>query len=370
MTKAHEIRELIAEQASGPGERRALESVADRLEVSLTHEVPHRPEFRAELRRQLMAEARRTLNPWYRRPAFWGTGLGVAAAAAVLAVGMSLMQTADPTKPGPVAGVTDKTPASPGVTPNERLVAKKTLPVVSLADEELPFGAQPESLAGLDWQEGLKAYTLTVRVDENLFNRIAGGMGITVLPAKAGGDLLATQEARSLRLSEDGRVEFTDGNPAAGAQAPTVYSSGAIEVARRFLERSALPVPSSDPVVTEGQADGGFIYTVTFTPRVEGRPVVNGRTLIQVNARGGVVRAEAYAHAPEEAEGPYEVIAPAEAITRAQQIGGGSFTQADLVYVRTRQDFTTWLQPYWRVFGKNAQGVGIARYVPALVPEK
>ena len=366
MTKAQEIRDLIAEQSSGPGERKSIEAVAGRLEDSLAHEVPYRPEFKAQLRHRLMTEARRSLTPWYRRPAIWGSSMGVAAAAAILAVGLQLWQTAPPApQDGAPPPALTETPAPNDVTHGgtqvvPRVVSDLNLPAPALADEMLAAGATgPEPLAGVAWHAGLRVYLVSMQPDAAQFDRIAQGLGFTQSPQVTTLGYQATEGARTLQLTSLGEVTYIDATPAGGAPAD---EAGAQAAARRFLERAVLPIPSQ-PEVRQGEQQD---LVVTYTPRIDGRPIINERTGIQVTAGNQVARAVAFVQARREAGKAYAALPPDQAVSRAQE-RGGSFEQADLVYVRTMSGEAVYLQPYWRVFGTNSAGARVARFIPALL---
>lgn len=373
MTRIQEIKDMIREEAASPVDRKALESLAGALEETLSQEVPYRPEFKAQLRRKLMAEARRTLTPWYRRPAVWGTSLSVAAAAAVLAIGLQMF---DPTAPqGPEQGAPEVTstpaptditsrsvPVNPVLTSAERL----SLPVLNLEDERLPAGHPgPGSLAGLDPARGLQVYQLTGlsgRVDERLLTEVAGRLGLTNPPQRTAQGLQVTEGDRALLLMPDGKMIYTDPTAANPSGTPTAGAEGAQALARRFLDRAALPVPDLSPTVT-----GTSVFTVVYTPRVDGMPVVNGRTVIRVTDRSGVARAEAFAPSGLESKGTQPAVALEQGQRLAKDRGGlVTITGADLVWVRTPAQNGVYLQPYWRVFATNTQGERIARFVPAL----
>lgn len=373
MTRIQEINDMIHEEAASPADRKALESLAGALEETLSHEVPYRPEFKAQLRRKLMAEARRTLTPWYRRPAVWGTSLGVAAAAAVLAVGLQMFDPAAPlnpeTSPPEVASTPAPTeiknqpvPVNPVLTSAERL----SLPVLALEDERLPAGhSGPGSLAGVDLARGLQVYQLTGlsgRVDERLLTEVAGRLGLTNPPRQTAQGLQVTQDDRALLLMPDGKMVYTDPAAANPSGTPTSGPEGAQALARRFLDRAALPVPDLSPTVT-----GTSVFTVIYTPRVDGWPVVNGRTVIRVTDRSGVARAEAFAPSGLESKGLQPAISLEQGQRLAQERGGlVTVTGADLVWVRTPAQNGVYLQPYWRLFATNTQGERIARFVSAL----
>jgi hypothetical protein len=375
MTRADDVRELIREQSDGPEERRAMQTVAGRLEESLAEDVPFRPEFQAELRRRLMAEARRELTPWYKRPAVWGSTVAVAAAAAVLAVGLNLWQAGQPgptapTQPSPQ--VADKT-GQPGSKGNEgvgvdsHLVSSVPIPAIDVPAEVLPEGSPgPESIAGLENATRLSTYQVTGQADQGLFARMARGLGFAGQGQAVGGGFQASEGTRSLEMSAFGHIRYRDTAPAATGGAP-VDAMAATRAAEAFLQQAALPVPSQ-PVVLERTDVGGKVYAVQYTPRVENRPVVNARTQIQVNAQGRVTVAEADLLAAPTLSGTYAVISSGEALGRIQQQNGGTWDGVDLVYVRTETGQAVFLQPYWRVYGASGQGVRMVRYVPALTP--
>ncbi|HWI53768.1 MAG TPA: hypothetical protein VNT01_16645, partial [Symbiobacteriaceae bacterium] len=120
---------------------------------------------------------------------------------------------------------------------------------------------------------------------------------------------------------------------------------------------------AGEPLVMEGNVGGKRLYRVTYTPRVEGRPMVNTQTAVTVSDRGIVVQADAYVRFVEESGTRAAVISPDEARQQAAARGGAlAPVGLDLVYVRTQSTGGDWyLQPYWRVFG-----TGVVRYVPAL----
>lgn len=366
MTKAQDIRQLIAEQAAGPGERYAMESVAEGLDRSLARDVPARPEFKARLRRQLMAQARRNQNPWFERPVVWGSTFGVAAAAAVLAVGLNMFQAGVPAQPGraPSTGV-----PSAEVTPNlpKPVVPRLThvlgdVPQPVIADEAIAAGARPESSA-FDAARGLAVLQLTVSSDRQQLADMASRLGLTTVVQQVGKSFAVSQGDRLLSLASDGQVTYADRTVDDSGSARIAGPEVARVAARQFLETALLPVPDLQPSVTQ-TADRG--YEVVFTPRIDGRPVVNGRTRVMVTQFGRVVQATAYAPSGQANQGPFDAVTTADAVATAQT-GGGVFTGADLVWVRTATATdAVYLQPYWRVYGTNAQGAPVARYVPSL----
>jgi hypothetical protein len=374
MTRADDVRELIQEQSSGPDERRTMQAVTGRLEGTLSEDVPYRPEFKADLRRRLMTEARRELTPWYRRPAVWGTSMAAAAAVAVLAVGMQLWQggqpgTNQPLPPTPQVTKQVQPSGTKGVGVDPHLVNRSPLPVLELQPEALPAGSPgPESIAGLETVTRLNAYRVTSQADQGLFVRMAQGLGFATQGQAEGGGFRVTQGTRNLTMTADGHIAFRDTAPAPAAGTEPVDAAGAQSEARSFLDQAALPVPSQ-PVVLEGLVDGKQVYAVAFTPRIENRPVVNGQTVVQVSIQGRVTQADAYLQAAPEAQGPYDVVGPAEALAGVQKLGDGTWNGVDLVYARTPAQQAVFLQPYWRVYGATPQGVRMVRYVPALIPE-
>lgn len=374
MTRVQEINEMIRDEAASPADRKSLESLAGALDETLSEDVPYRPEFKAQLRRRLMAEARRTLTPWYRRPAVWGTSLSVAAAAAVMAVGLQMFDP-DPQIPGtstpeiasnpaPTDVTSQPVPVNPVLTSAERL----SIPVLDLDDERLAADHPgPGSLAGIDSAKGLQVYQLTglsSRVDDRLLTEVAGRLGMTNPPQQSPQGLQVTQGGRTMLLAPDGKIVYTDPTAANPSGTPTAGPEGAQALARRFLDRAALPVPDLSPSVT-----GNTVYTVIYTPQVDGRPVVNGRTVIRVTDRSGVSRAEAFAPSGLESKGRPAAVTVEQGRRLAQERGGlAAVTGADLVWVRTPAQSGVYLQPYWRVFATNTQGERIARFVPALAP--
>lgn len=367
MTKAQDIRQLIAEQAAEPSERRAMEHVAEGLERSLAKDVPARPEFKAQLRRQLMAQARKNASPWYKRPAVWGSTLGVAAAAAVLAVGLNMFQATAPgqvpgTKTGPTPNVVVDPNGPKSVVPGLTSALKDvTLPV--LDDQAIPAGSRPETGAP-DVAQGLTPLVLTGSPDQQFLSDMAGRLGFTAQVVKSGDTFRVSQNGRSLSLSADLKLVYGEDLP---LEPPPGATAGDAEVARaaarRFLQDAGLPAPDLQPVVAELSGRPG--YAVTFTPRVEGRPVVNGQTLVVVTA-GRVVQATMYAPTGQSATERIGAVPVADALAEANR-RGGSFSGADLVWVRSAtKSGAVYLLPYWRAFGTNAQGAAVARYVPAL----
>lgn len=370
MTKARDIHELLEEHSLDSGERRILGALADRLEDAMNAPVPARPEFRAELRRQLMAQARRTLTPWYRRPAVWGSTMGMAAAVAVLAVGLQFYnpkldrgEVANQ-PPQPVQGPTELGEVRTSPNPSEaRLTSVKDLPEVTLQDEPQPAGVSPAPVTDADVARGLKVYRLTAQPGEAVLTAMASNLGISGHPRQTEGIWHVEQGARSLQLRRDGSVLYMD---RAAVGTGTVDQAGAQTVAIRFLDQAQLPVPSSQGQVAPLQPSEGVKgFTVTMVPRVDGRPVVNDRTIVWVTEQGAVFRAEATIQSGTESHLQGEAFSKAEALTKAEA-RGGKFQAADLVLARTLHQATVYLQPYWRAFGTDAQGQKVVRYVPAL----
>lgn len=373
MTKAHDIKELLGEHDLDTGQRRVLESLADKLEDAMTAPVPARPEFRAELRMQLLAQARRTLTPWYRRPAVWGSTMGMAAAVAVLAVGLQFYKPdvnqggiPGPTYPPEVAQqpVIDGGDVNRNHTVHDpHLTSARNLPVVSLQDGPQPEGASPEPVSDAEVAQGLKIYKLTAQPSESVLTAMATSLGMTGQVRQTAGIWHVEQGSRSMVLRRDGSVEYQD-RTAAGTQ--RIDQAGAQSVATSFLERAALPVPSSHGTVAPLlPSEGRKGFTVTMVPRVDGRPVVNGATIVWVTEQGAVFRAEATIQSGTEPVHEGNAITRAEALAKAEA-GGGKFEAADLVLARTLHEATVYLQPYWRAYGTNAGGQKVFRYVPAL----
>jgi len=378
MTNARDVHDLIREWTGSPEERRQLEELADRLEEALQAEVPYRPEFREALRAELMAQARRTLLPWYRRPVLWASTVAVAAAAAVVAFGLwqgpSLL--GDFGAVPPQAPKVAEGPEQPGSLDSyehstiPRLSSNVKIPVVHLPDEVVADDqAQPEPLTGLDLDKGVQVYLVSNPADLDQFRRVAASLGITGQPQQVGDGYLVSSGGKTLTMSADGQIVYADSTAFTHAGA-VIDEHGAREAASRFLSRAALPVPDLHPVVTVQPGEqGGHIYQVTYTPRVEGRPVVNGRTVVWMTDRSGVFRAEAHLRAQEQALGLRPVVSPDEAVERARQGGGLFGPGVDLVYVRSVVSGAVYLQPQWRVFGSNEQGQRVVRYIPALADE-
>ncbi|HLN64797.1 MAG TPA: hypothetical protein VK464_25005 [Symbiobacteriaceae bacterium] len=369
MTKAQDVREAIAENSVTPAERRAMEVLADRLEETLTADVPHRPQFKAELRSRLVAQARRQMTPaWYRRPAVWGSAMAVAAAVGILAVGLQMW---GPAGPGPKpAGETAQapanpvTPATPGVNPS--ITAKQVntinLPVVALAPEVLPAGHPgPESIGGLQQATELNLYLASGRPDEAQFARMASGLAFTGKAVTGPRGFSLTEGTRTLTMTLDGAVTYEDRTADSAGAAMTAEKAQA--AARTFLENAALPIPTLTPAVLVN--DKG-VWAVEYTPRVDGRLIVNARTLIQISPGGKVVQAGAFVQQTYQAAGPYSVNPAAEALRQARAAADATYDGVDLVYARTLDREAVYLQPYWRVFGVNSQGARVVRYVPAL----
>lgn len=367
MTRAYDIKQLIAEESSATAERRALEEMADRLEDTLSADVPYRPEFKAQLRKRLMAQAHQQLTPWYRRPAFFGSGLAVAAAAAVLVVGINLWQNDEIREvqpPSPGIEESDSTPTAPPDTP-PNVVTLVTLPTdlrqIQLADEKVtPASPAPNFEGNAEVAQGLQLKRLTARPDEEQFRNMANRLAFRGESRRTTTGWLVSEGSRTLNLTADGQVGYADTAPAA-AETPAISTEGARDAAFRFLDQALLPVPGQ-PVVT--RSENGF--QVVYTEQVDGRPVINARTVIAVNEKGAVVQAEAYVASGTTTHSTHvAALTEAEAVAEAKA-RGGNFDRADLVWVRTPGDGPTYLQPYWRVFGTDSQGTAMVRYVPAL----
>lgn len=373
MNGAFDVNDLIAEQASDTSERLALDAVARRLESGLESPVPSRPEFREELRQALIAAARQRMRPWYRRPAFIGSGISVAAAAAVLVIGLNLWQQAPAPTPAPEQTAQTE-PAAPQPAENEPALTQpptsflvalpSDLKEVTLADEPagtlLSAGAvgtvgDPVSAAG-----GLQLKRLTAQPSEADLRAMAVRLAFRGESRRTDTGWAVTDEQRSLTLAADGEVQYADRSEGSPAAAP-VDVEAATQAARRFLDQALLPV-HSQPAVT--QQDNG--YVVVYTEHVDGRPVVNARTEIEVSPEGSVTRAKAYVASGVTTHATYTaVLSEADALQQAAS-RGGAFERADLVWVRTAGEGTVYLQPYWRALGTDSQGEGVVRYVPAL----
>lgn len=374
MSRYADITELIAEQAADRAERAALEATARRLARGLERPVPYRPEFKEALRRDLLLAARKQHRPWYRRPVLMGSGIAVAAAVAALAVGLSLYQ--PPAVQGPGTGlVAQPAPAPGGVEPSpgggepaengpptSYLVSlPEDLPAVALADEvgTAVAAALDAPVANLP-AGGLQLKRLTARPGEAEFRAMASRLGFRGESRRTAQGWAVSEADRSLTMTTDGTVQYADLS-VSPTEDPPVEEQAAAQAARRFLDQAVLPV-YSQPDITAG-ADG---FTVVYTERVEGRPVVNARTEIGVDFSGTVVRAKAYVASGVTTHATYtDYISESEALTLAAE-RGGSFQRADLVWVRSVGEETVYLQPVWRLFGTDAEGTPVARYVPAL----
>lgn len=363
MTRAFDTKQLIAEQAASPAERRGLEEIAERLEESLGADVPYRPEFKAQLRRKLMHSARQQLTPWYRRPAFLGSGLAVAAAAAVLVVGLNLQLGPGTQEVDPRPQVAS--PETPPVTEPKPTVVTlvselRNVPVVPLADERLAAADSPSFTGAADISQGLPLRRLTARPDAEQFRTMASQLAFRGESRRTANGWVATEESRTLAMTDDGQVGYQESAPAAPAAGRTISAEEARQLAQRFLDRALLPIPGQPAITAE---PGGF--TLVYTEQVDEHPVVNARTVIRLNAGGTVVNVQAYVASGTEVAGRFAAVSQAEAIAEARA-KGGTFDRADLVWVRTAGEGTVYLQPYWRVYGIDGQGTPILRYVPAL----
>jgi hypothetical protein len=369
MTKAQDIREAIAENSVTPGERRALEALADGLEETLSEAVPYRSEFKADLRRRLVAEARRhTARAWYRRPAVWGSTFATAAAAAILVIGLQVVNRVDPT-PGPASPeVAQAPPAQPGS--NQPLAIRQvshiSLPVVDLAPDILPAGhPAPESIAAVADAREMNVYLASGRPDQAQFSRMAQGLGMTAQPRSTGAGFDLAEGARSLRMTPDGHVTYED-RTAVTPGAHPVTAETARAAGDSFLRNAALPIPTVSPTLmvnNQGQ------WRVAYTQRVDERPIVNAQTVILISPDGRVSHADAYVQQTYQATGPYAVRTAQDALAQARTASDATYDGVDLVYVRTLDKATVYLQPYWRVYGTTGQGARLVRYVPALIPE-
>lgn len=373
MRELHDIREVIGERDPSPEERRAMETTAQRLSQRLAEDVPFRPEFQAELRRQLIARARQSLTPWYRRHSVMGPILSVSAAAAILALGFSFFwegpaESPVEVVPPPVVEVPIN-PQPPQVQPTlVRQPGELKLVQVSLPDEVLPPGyLAPASVTLPDLSKGLPVYQSVVLTDDAQFERIAAGLGLTAPPIRTDQEIFVMQGLIRLSLTPTGLVSYVDrSQPAESSDQPADAESAAY-AAQRFLRWANLPAPYLPTVTEDAQEPRGGDYLVIYTPRVDNYPLVNGRTVIRVDRQNRVVEATAYVQASEESRGMYGAERPTAALAAAQAMGGGTFDQQELVYVRTpNADGDIFLQPFWRIFGTDGRGNRIARYVPAL----
>ncbi len=388
MNRYADITELIAEQAADPSEQKALEAVARRAARELERPVPYRPEFKAALRQELLQAPRRRLRPWYRRPAVVGPGFAAVAAAVALVIGLQLSQppalqgpgelagrgpapSADPgpsavpgpsAEPGPPAEPAP--PAAQGGQDTPYLVSLPAdLPEVRLADERIGadrlLGAAGAHVIG-----SVQLMRLTARPGEADFRAMATRLGFRGESRRTDRGWVVTDEDRSLTMTTDGTVQYADLSEPPEVEAP-VDAQAAGQAARRFLDQAMLPVHSQPDI---SPREDGFV--VVYTEQVEGRPVVNARTEIAVNQAGTVVRARAYVASGVTIHATYtDFVTEQEALDLAGT-RGGSFREAELVWVRSVGEGTVYLQPAWRVLGTNAQGTPVARYVGALTPEE
>jgi hypothetical protein len=358
------MKQLIAEEASSTAERRELEELAGRLEEILRADVPYRPEFKAQLRRRLVAQARQQLTPWYRRPAFLGSGMAVAAAAAVLFFGLHMFRQPLEQHRAPTAQVPEST-TPPPVEPRAQgpgitsLVQVPTdVRVVAMADEAQSAALPRPNFAANDASQGLQLKRLSAHPDEGQFRALATRLAFRGESRRTPEGWSLTEGSRSLSLGLDGQVNYTDTAPAGNG--PAIDAERAKQEAYRFLDKAALPVPGQPVVTSENH-----LFTVTYTEQVEGRPVVNARTVVQISDQGAVLKAQAYVPSGTETHGTYPAIPESEALAQAKS-RGGSFDRADLVWVRTPGEGVVYLQPYWRVFGTDSSNQPVVRYVPAL----
>jgi hypothetical protein len=378
MRKQQEIRELIAEHGVAPEERQAMQAVAEALEEKLAPDVPFRPAFQTELRQQLMVRARQALIPWYRKPAVWGPSLSVAAAAAVLMIGLQIWQEAPVETPSPTPSAWTPpwslpqdpiTSNPPEVEPN--LVSDASeLSLVGITVPDQPLPAEhpgPASIAHLDLARGLPVFQLVQLTDQAQFSRVAEGLGLTQQPVVQSDEITVIQGAVTLVMEASGRVTFRDAAVHSIADRPEMDLEGAQEAAQRFLLRAGLPIPSQ-PVVTEEvlPTTEQTVLAVSYMPRVGDFPVVNAQTIIHVAPQNQVVWAEAYVPSREESRGNYKAVMPTAALVKAQNMGGGTFEKIDLVYVRTPGEHGLFLEPFWRLFGTDTASNRVARFVPAL----
>lgn len=366
MTRALDIKQLIAEEASNPSERRALEEMAHRLDDTLTAEVPYRPEFKTQLRQRLMPQARQQLTPWYRRPAFFGSGVAVAAAAGVLFVGLTMWESDLQQEPTPSAPTEIGATETPGMNGGSLFRVNEQLndvPVLQLADERLTATSPRPNVGGnAEAAQGMmQLKRLSASPDEEQFRAIANRLAFRGESRRTSSGWTVTDENRTLSMTDDGKVGYSDSAPTPTADAQVIDADRARQVAHRFLDRAVLPIPTLQPVVTPENGS----YSVIYTEQVEGRPIVNARTAVLVSNRGAVLKVEAYVASGTPTQGHYQAITEAEALVEAKN-RGGDFTRADLVWVRTPGEATVYLQPYWRAYGTDAQGTPVLRYVPAL----
>jgi len=368
-----DIKGILSEHTHEAGELRALSRTAERLEKVLGQEVPYRAEFKAQLRQQLVAMARPAGEPWYRRVSVWGSGLGLVAAAAVLVIGLQLLQ-GGPVEP---PGMTALPPNAPEIVDRPRiallprLTNQLNLTTPQIPDEVVrPTSPEADPSNVVNAEQGLRVYTLTARPNEEQFTDLAVRLGVSAMIQRVDRGFQAFDDRRKLQMTMDGMVQFEDLVPPQTEAAPVVNAIEARAIARRFLDRAALPVLDLQPAVHEERtAQGLASFTVSYAPRVDQMPVINGRTLIRVSSQGHVDRAEAFVASGHQTTIPYAVISKEDAILAAKERGDfvPSANVSDLVLVRTVGDQAVYLQPYWRIFGQSSSGVQVARYVPALV---
>ncbi|MEW8977031.1 MAG: hypothetical protein AB2385_01390 [Symbiobacterium sp.] len=375
MSRYADVTELIAERAADPAERMALEATAARVARALERPVPYRPEFRAELRSDLLQAARRLRRPWYRRMTVLGPSVAAAAAVAALALGLHLWQAPSVPAPEQIVQQTPR-PEAPGLgleapetgdtaPPSQEpyLVALPSdLPTADLADEPqsalTPALMAPVAAAPT---EGVQLKRLTARPSEADFRAMARRLGFRGQSRRTAQGWVVAEDDRTLSMTTDGTVRYEDLSES--PDGPPVSEQAAGQAARRFLDQALLPVHSQPDIRTD--ADG---YTVVYTEHVDGRPVVNARTEIGVDLSGTVVRATAYVASGVTTHATYtDYVTEQEALSLAEE-RGGSFQRGDLVWVRSVAEETVYLQPVWRVLGTDAEGTPVARYVPALKP--
>lgn len=351
-----ELYALLKEQGADP---RTYAGVTARLQVGLEAPVPMRPEFKANLRARLMAEAKaggRRPVRWFQRPAVL-SAIGSAAAIVVLAIGLRVFTDGGKVIP-PLSGVTPPGSSQPNQGPSgtPHLVSKTDLPEPHLPDEHV--AGQPTSDGSLEKAEELPTYTLTGKVTVDLTKGIAEALDFHNPAVGLSDRFEVTEGARTLAVSKTGELVYED---ASGGTGQGVKSkSEAVQVANQFLAQALLPVVDANPAVAEASQD----FLVRYQDRFQGRPIVNGDTQVWVSRSGGVKRVQSVTPSGQEQSSSYSIVAYADAVKTAET-SGGRFDRGDLVWVRTPLGEQVILQPYWRLFGQDSTGP-IIRYVSAL----
>lgn len=404
MRQKPDVNEAITEHTRSLREAADLGRVARLLDEEIGTAVPARPAFRAQLRAQLMAEARRTLGnrgaqrsgrrPWLR---YTGWGLGAAAAAAMaVALHWNLTRPALPGVHGPGDGAAAQHPAPAAVNVEyiwDRPVVVQTNhalpePVLSAADGglyappevarsgqraparfalALPAGAQPPTQA--------MVYRITP-AGAGAMAGLARALGLPE-PQADGGALRSADSCQTLALAAPAAVTYANSCPAAGAGEQRLTPEAAEAAARHFLARAGLEPNPATPLTVSYDEAAQQVRVAWEEPLGGGWPLRLAQPNRITLTHAGEVIAARFVPVRAAAESAVSLRPPAEALQDLQGMelpGAGPYriaiSRADLVYglpeAAMADGAAALAQPFWRFDGTTETGYRFVGYAPAV----